>query len=502
MDWKISSSLLNGKKNILWGGGKNGILLLFVLISQGIYVEAFCDIDEEKQRIRIFNKKVLPPQLVIEHIEEYNIIVTPEKEEIQKEIVGKLSKAGILDFLVGKDIKNRWCNISINKAALNRIIKASYNKKIIIYGANHEGKSLSYVLEMLDVRPYCFIDNVEREVVWEKYSVKPLMDLLDEDANSFVVVVVSEQESNLGKLEKMGLQIRKDYNLLSNYGYEIPRKNILDPNLGYNFKTNYSRRPGFIELGDEKAEYSIACLGGSATDGNLYSFKSWPQLLYEKFQENGYNVRILNGGCLGYKSSQELIKLIRDVIPQSPDLVISYSGINDATLNRKHEQNEEYPFLHHYQMDIVERMVEPKNAKYGNYLLMENSYTWGVSSGITRWEQYKNNVCMMESICKSFNISFQGFLQPCLAVKQGNFSRQETELIINEQISQEYRDYIMEFYNNLLGKELPYALYDMTKLFDKEENVYLDICHVNEYGNRLIAEFLYEFLSERRIIIK
>jgi hypothetical protein len=60
---------------------------------------------------------------------------------------------------------------------------------------------------------------------------------------------------------------------------------------------------------------------------------------------DGYSGTIVNGGTGGYSSNQELIKLIRDGLEFKPDIVISYSGINDMG-----KYNElPYPMVHPYQ---------------------------------------------------------------------------------------------------------------------------------------------------------
>ncbi len=58
---------------------------------------------------------------------------------------------------------------------------------------------------------------------------------------------------------------------------------------------------------------------------------NWTEWLEIILREKSYSVEVLAGGIQGYASSQELLKLIQDVLILRPDLVISFSGINDAT---------------------------------------------------------------------------------------------------------------------------------------------------------------------------
>lgn len=118
------------------------------------------------------------------------------------------------------------------------------------------------------------------------------------------------------------------YNGVNNTSME--KRYILDTNLGHNFLAD-SKYPGIMVYGDDTAEdFKIAVLGGSTTDGKFTFFKSWPELMYEELgNQNFKNVTVYNGGVSGYASGQELLKLIRDMIPLKPDMVIVYDGFND-----------------------------------------------------------------------------------------------------------------------------------------------------------------------------
>ena len=69
--------------------------------------------------------------------------------------------------------------------------------------------------------------------------------------------------------------------------------------------------------------------GGSTTDDTFSNQKSWPSFLSKILKERKLSHVIYNGGIVGYNSSQELLKTIRDINILKPHIVISYSGIND-----------------------------------------------------------------------------------------------------------------------------------------------------------------------------
>ena len=57
------------------------------------------------------------------------------------------------------------------------------------------------------------------------------------------------------------------------------------------------------------------------------------------------NISILCGGMIKVNSSQELLKLIRDVIPQKPDIVINVSGVCNIKVNYQKQLADKHPYI-------------------------------------------------------------------------------------------------------------------------------------------------------------
>ena len=492
----VGQILFNGKRNVLWGCGANGIKLLFTLSTYGVYIDSFCDSDIEKQKIRIFNKKIISPEDVLCHIEDFNIIVTTTKPQYRNEIVDVLCKIGHKECIFYENIGESLYDIDINYSYLYGVILDSYKKKILIYGeTGSETRKLINILKLLDVEVRYIINDVDEEFVWENMEIKPIFHLMYEDKGEFKVVVTSEKRNNIDKLDDLGLLIRTDYNIISDYKNGMPEVHILDPNLGYNFIYDKSNLPGFVEFGDSECEYTICTLGGSTTDATVFPFKSWTQILYDVLKQKGLRVKILCGGCSGYKSSQELIKLARDVIPLKPNMIIHYTGINDAMQCIGDSRIDNHPFLHPYQAELFDKISNSVKYEYKTSYQMDQQYTLGVRSDLSGWDSLINNIKMMDCISKTFEIEYFPFLQPCLATKN-HWSSDEKELIINTGISKEYIESIRRFYGN---KEIDSGINicDMTDIFDNVNNVYMDICHVRECANEIIAQYIYDYIAAR-----
>lgn len=142
--------------------------------------------------------------------------------------------------------------------------------------------------------------------------------------------------------------------------------NAFDPTMGYahdylelDKKLSTAGKkiiPGFVKYGDESGDSTqvrVVVLGGSTSDGTLMPY-SWPEDLYQIMKDNRYNSVVYNGGVGGFSSSQELLKLIRDVIQLKPDIVISLDGINDISCIHSIQ---DYPYINPYQQFVFEYLA-------------------------------------------------------------------------------------------------------------------------------------------------
>lgn len=501
MTYEAGVVLYNGKKNVLWGAGQKGFQTLLALCDLGIYIDLVCDSNEKIQGLRFFNKKVVSPEEILTEYRDCNIIIAVEKEKYVREIESRLRQSGREHFVFWRDIYGCDIRPAYKREYIYWMIRDSYDRKIIIYGADEEGERLRRTLYMLDVEVDFFVDDIENEYEWDGKTVKPVYDLFYVKKEEYKVVVTAAKGRQTEKLKKIGLRERIDYNLCYEY---IPNRRtaelyILDPHLGYNFIDG--KNPGlagFTDLGEKNA-FTIVLLGGSATDGIAYPFPCWGDLLYAKFRDNGYRVRILNGGCAGYKSSQELVKLMRDVLPLKPDAVVHYTGFNDAN-----NCDREYVFVHPYQREILDYMAGlqgagGKESEHYN----RKAYTLGTADPRPAWEIFAGHIGTMEAVCRQQGICYVPFLQPSLATK-GKRSVWDQELILNT-LSSDYMSFLTDllgrFYRGLRESEAG-IWEDLTSLLDDCDDVYLDICHVTEAGNEKIAQYLFEYLTGKGIVNK
>lgn len=126
--------------------------------------------------------------------------------------------------------------------------------------------------------------------------------------------------------------------------------------------TNYEGYKILSNVKDHETETRILILGGSTSD-QFYDQNNWPKQLYTRLKEGQYNFKIYNGAVAGYNSSQELLKLLRDIRIIRPHIVISYNGVNEVFRSTKTN----HPFISNHVLDTLVNRPSyffPNSTKY------------------------------------------------------------------------------------------------------------------------------------------
>lgn len=488
----VQEILFNGKKNVLWGVGANGRYLLWCFLHLNYPVDFFCDSDVSKQGACFLNKMVLSPSEIVNNKEKYNILVTVGSEEITDEIIDFCNNNGIVNCLTWKDLAPfTYFEKEFSTTSLFKIIRDTQNKKLIIYGADRKAFALRKTLEGIGIDVEYMVDDIESEEEKEGISIRPVYELIEEDSSDIFIIIMGKMDYDKSDiLHKMGFCYVANYNFIIGY-FDTKSDFVLDPCLGHNYRYNSDETPGIMRWGDGNRDNPIIVTsGGSTTDSYQYYFKSWPQLLYELLLKNGYQTTVINAACSSYKSSQELVKLQRDIIPYQPDVVLSYTGVNDY-----YSLEDMYPFLHDYQHTLVREA-----AKYVEMYGLEpekKGYVLGVKHPVGKEQRFVMNVRMMHAVCKEYGICFHSFLQPSLSMKKGKFSRNEIELIWGIEDAPTRVDEMNAFFQKVKDVWNEDYMTDVTDMFDDFGDVYMDYVHVTEKGNEVIAEYMYNFLLEK-----
>lgn len=497
---KALYQLLSKKKNYIMGIDKNDQLLLILLAQIGIYVDAFI-LENEMKDLRVLNKRIISYEQIKEK-DSCNIILycMNQNEEINKK-KGILKTKGFVDIITIYDFDVNFDDIYFSPSLLNRVICESKDVSIMAYGLSHKMIELCRILEMLDAKIQCFlIDDKsclnQYEIIFDyPIEIREIYDVVYLKSGSYRILAADR--SSFKKFKELGLREGVDYADIEHDYRFVDNPKVLDPILGYSWKSDTCDIPGFVLYGDKDSKYRIVTLGGSTSDSMFDPYYSWPKQLYEKLKDT-YDICVYSGGCEGYKSSQELMKLIRDVIPLKPDLVIDYSGYNDgfdsSTVNEDLEDN---AFYNYFQISLIKSFSKQgKSADGGHSLSTKTGYVLGNVAKCEREEMYLRNIEMMYTVSNMFNIKYICFLQPCLIRKRKKWGRQEKEMFLCNDYGEMYFEAIDDFYNRLEGKFNDYFI-DATQIFDNCEKSLNDECHATREGNNIVSNFIYSYINEK-----
>lgn len=380
--------------------------------------------------------------------------------------------------------------MEITRYTLWLVLREAQNRKIIIYGDNNIGYDLERKLNLCDVTVSYFVADTDSE----SNDIKNVYELMYENPDEiFVIITEPDYERCERKLQEIGLKEVTHYRRVDSLIDNYPIKWYLDVQLGHTYKLIDCPHYGVRIFGDNSEKsFRIITLGGSNTDAHLYPFASWSEALYRICKRRGHNVTVICAGVSSYTASQELLKLERDLLLRNPDMVISYSGINDIYME------DDKKFASSYHRSVYWSSVLPEMGK-----LNRKGIFTGENNYLSAFEWWLACERMMYGICTAFHIPFFGILQGLLGGKKWNI--REKEIFLNGTWYGRYpAQYRKNFEKEALFrnkmKELDKAeypfLYDFSGLFD-DEDVFCDGTHVNERGNTIIAQNIYQLIEKR-----
>lgn len=474
------------KQAVIYGAGRSGRQILHFLQEKGVEVVCFCDSDKEKVGNRVENLLVEDVSY-LEKLPESSYIV--EAGYFYKEMDKDVSKyiGSKKRFYREKPIEGGAINIDFGKIikiwTIQGIEQFADVSKYYLYGVEPRMvEKYKTVFNLMEIQ----IDGVMED---SNGIGKNVVELLYEDNYLILIEGTVNEAVKLGhRLEKFGMREGKEYTWLHDptfNGYNLSRNQVMDLNLGYTYimDKNY---PGFHVLGNNNMDFKIVILGGSTTDANSYQIKTWVDFLFEKCVS--YEVTIFNGGIAGYTSTQELIKLLRDVILLKPNMVIVYDGENDAEHNYSHKP---------YDFSYLEKVFRVATGQSSDLSFSKDNLRIDHRDSFDIWI---NNIEIMYTIARMKGIRFFSFLQPMLcSKKEAYLTLREKSIIRCTTLSNVDYAWDASRYRSLVKErrieEMHSYIFDLSDIFD-EKDVYIDHCHVFEEGNQIIADKIWEKVKD------
>ena len=247
--------------------------------------------------------------------------------------------------------------------------------------------------------------------------------------------------------------------------------------------------------------YRIFFTGGSTAFGfgSTSDKTTIPGFLQEYFDNEfkDLNIEIINAGINGADSYREILLIKEKLINYEPDLIISYTGVNDSggysreiIFDETYDEYVQNPFKFSsypwYRTPFVISNLITQND-IGNEIKPETLSDEQIK---TYSESFRKNWSQSCDFLKEHNITSALILQPSLITKKilSDFEKQiEPETKYRKQLLE---NYAKEF--ELLDKKCDHVFDFRDMMGDTSETTYYDNVHMNDFGNKIIAEKIYK----------
>ncbi|MBQ9359819.1 MAG: hypothetical protein IJT96_02145 [Lachnospiraceae bacterium] len=372
---------------------------------------------------------------------------------------------------------------------IDRIKKLIKGRKVIAYGSG-----VTALVFLTEAR----LENVEVAYVCDGNKKKQGRKLLEKDIRSPYDLIYEDKDKTVIVICTPG---GKDIVMERLYGMGFTDENIL---MYFSAKNDADHTDALLGASrgdntivdmapDSDARRKILILGGSTSDPTYEGIRSWSWYLQKKFNENGQEVKVLNGAVVGHATGQELLCLLRDGIREKPDAVISYTGYNDYSEAMDLPSGGHFPLINKNLYDYHEKMI--KSYTENNEDELRPMY-YGKETN-DAFSEFIYNARSMNALCGEFGIRYYHIFQPIITgelIPKGSFA----ENLIKEDAIKKCIERFEDFHDQYkkVRTEYPY-MYDFTDIFEQEEDIFHDTCHVSEKGNEMIAGRVYELLSDQ-----
>lgn len=233
----------------------------------------------------------------------------------------------------------------------------------------------------------------------------------------------------------------------------------------------------------ETAAIRLMTMGNSTS---LWPDAAWAIELGIALKSRGFDVALAHGAGKGNSSSQELLRLVRDMPALKPQLVLSLSGICDIgyLINAK-----SYPFAHKYIRRFVEYAVE-----HG----FSAASTYGYPDPASPAEIWCRNQKMALALTRAMGVGQIVFLQPVQGFGTYPWSEEEKRFferkaeVVLQSINKTYGECVAEFYTEVRSiiaahpEDYPHIV-DLTEAFADCPGAYRDHRHQSAKGVSEIA---------------
>lgn len=378
----------------------------------------------------------------------------------------------------------------VDVAVLQRLCK---NKKVAVFGTGHIAADYGEILPIIGISSPVYL-KVSDDIVDKRIPADKVI-LLDEAITKKKALYILLTESRgVNKqaeylLEK-GFVYLEDFNFISGARYQtaLSKTFSLDPNVGHSTLAN--NEYGCRLLGENQPQDTrIAINGASLVDETCFGWKIWPELLYEELVAQKKSVTLMQCSSYGHITSQCLLKLIRDILPLKPNIVIDYCPLDNDCF---YGEWMTAPFVIGYQKKIISYARGQIKDRYENKLV--ENVNLGYTKKQRTAEVILENIYLSKVLCDSKGIRYICVLPPSIITQQASAledvelqwllaNRKRVFLKIYEEIEEKMPDAVRE------------CIVDARKWMDGYNGMFYDQFHMKEDGNRIIADQMMKVLG-------
>lgn len=303
--------------------------------------------------------------------------------------------------------------------------------------------------------------------------------------------------------ERKGEGIQAEYLMRQGYTYlndfcfidkacawgKLTACNSVDPTMGYS-SIGYDEMGVKIVGNINSLGLKIGIIGASLADETYFDRKIWTQFLYETLTSKGMNIVEILGASYGYTTSQCLLKLIRDVIPYEPNIVLDYCPVeNDCYYG----ESLTAPYVVGYQKKMMSLLENKLRDRFEEKVVQTVSL--GAQNSMRTAQVILDNMRMKQAICDAYGIRYICVFPPSCATKKVLSARDMTLQWCWEKNAIVTRKVYAEI-EKTMEKDLMQNVVDARGWVDDVEGAFYDQFHMYEEGNRIVAEKLATILTD------
>ena len=219
--------------------------------------------------------------------------------------------------------------------------------------------------------------------------------------------------------------------------------------------------------------------------------------LQKKLNDNGYEIKVTNVGVIAATLKQQIQRLKLFFEIDKTDIVIFYDGVNDMTKAFQKNKNNKMQKTHIINFQAIFQKF--RNFALGRYLMERSTKSTksNVKNFVIESEEYCKLLIETNRFIKNQGALFYHFLEPNLYAKSPLNKYEKEDLVPFLRFYAPDMELILKKSAPIFSacsKNLTFST-NLNLAFNEIENSpFLDFVHLNESGNKIIADRIYEKL--------